>query len=920
MKTFKRFLLLLAATVLTSTVRAQVINCDLNYNGVLDIEDVTMLIDGYLTGDTSLVNTDPFTVENNRIVGTWYKSPTESITFREDGTTNYMAGCTYKYMPWQGYIQFYNSDGFPVHAVRVTEVTSDYLAILPTGSDDPILYTAVSISLSQTTLELKPNEIVRLTAKVLPSSASPVVWSSSNNRVATVENGFVTGIADGTATITAEVARAKATCTVKVVSKVPVTKITLSSTSLSLTVGGGNGNLAAVVSPSNATDKSLTWVSSQPSVATVSNDGIVTPVSGGTTTITAMANDGSGVKASCTVTVTVPVSSITLSSNTLSLFVGKTSQLTASVSPSTATNKSVTWSTSNSSIATVSAEGVVKAVGEGKAAITATAKDGSGIKASCTVTVTVPVSTISLSSNSLALFVGKSSQLTATVSPTTATNQSLTWSTSNTNIATVSADGIVKAVGEGKAIITATAKDGSGIKATCDVTVTVPVSTITLSATTLSLFVNKTSQLTATVSPSTATDKSVTWSTSNSNVATVSTDGTVKAISKGTATITATAKDGSGIKATCEVTVTVPVSTITLSASSLSLFVNKTSRLTATVSPTTATDKSVTWSSSNSSVATVSADGVVKAVGEGKATITATAKDGSGVKATCEVTVTVPVSSITLSSNSLSLDVGKTSQLTATVSPTTATDKSVTWSSSNSNIATVSADGVVKAISQGTVTITAMANDGSGVKASCEVTVVSRTYNNGYEYVDLGLSVKWATMNVGASSPEEYGEYFAWGETTPKDTYKWSTYKWCKGSYNTMTKYCTNSSYGTVDNKSVLDPEDDAAHVNWGGTWRMPTHAEQDELMSKCTWTWMTQNGVKGRLVTGPNGNSIFLPAAGYRGGSLLSNAGSYGHYWSSSLDTDNPFRGWYLYFRPSNFDVSYSGRYYGLSVRAVCP
>ena len=749
MKTFKRFLLLLAATVLTSTVRAQVINCDLNYNGVLDIEDITMLIDGYLTGDTSLVNTDvnidPFTVMNSLIVGTWYKSPTESITFREDGTTNYMAGCTYKYMPWQGYIQFYNSDGFPVHAVRVTEVTSDYLAILPTGSDDPILYTAVSISLSQTTLELKPNEIVRLTAKVLPSSASPVVWSSSNNRVATVENGFVTGIADGTATITAEVARAKATCTVKVVSKVPVTKITLSSTSLSLTVGGGNGNLAAVVSPSNATDKSLTWVSSQPSVATVSNDGIVTPVSGGTTTITAMANDGSGVKASCNVTVTEPVSSITLSSSTLSLFVGKATQLTATVSPSTATDKSLTWSTSNSSIATVSAEGVVKAVGEGKATITATAKDGSGIKASCTVTVTVPVSTISLSSNSLALFVGKSSQLTATVSPTTATNQSLTWSTSNTNIATVSADGIVKAVGEGKAIITATAKDGSGVKASCN------------------------------------------------------------------------------------------------------------------------------------------------------------------------VTVTVPVSSITLSSNSLSLDVGKTSQLTATVSPSTATNKSITWSTSNSSVATVSTDGTVKAVADGTATIMAIANDGSGVKAICDVNVTV--------WVDLGLSVKWATRNIGANSPEDYGDYFAWGETTSKGTYNWSTYNWCKGSEYTMTKYCTSSDYGTVDNKSVLDPEDDAAHVNWGGTWRMPTDDELKELKTKCTLTMTIQNGVDGCLVTGPNGNSIFLPVAGYRYYGSLYHAGSYGHYWSSSLYADNPTYGWDLYFYSSiNFYVDYGFRYSGRSVRAVCP
>jgi hypothetical protein len=133
-----------------------------------------------------------------------------------------------------------------------------------------------------------------------------------------------------------------------------------------------------------------------------------------------------------------------------------------------------------------------------------------------------------------------------------------------------------------------------------------------------------------------------------------------------------------------------------------------------------------------------------------------------------------------------------------------------------------------------------------------------------HEYVDLGLSVKWATCNVGATKPEEYGDYFAWGETTPKDAYDWSTYKWCNGGPSTQTKYCTNSSYGTVDNKTTLDLSDDAACANWGGSWRMPTRAEQDELRNNCTWTWTTQNGVNGYKVTGTNGNSIFLPAAGY--------------------------------------------------------
>ena len=194
----------------------------------------------------------------------------------------------------------------------------------------------------------------------------------------------------------------------------------------------------------------------------------------------------------------------------------------------------------------------------------------------------------------------------------------------------------------------------------------------------------------------------------------------------------------------------------------------------------------------------------------------------------------------------------------------------------------------------------------------------------GYEYVDLGLSVKWATCNVGASRPEEYGDYFAWGETKPKKKYDWSTYKWCRGSKDTQTKYCTSSSCGSVDNKTQLELSDDAARANWGGSWRMPTKAEQDELREQCTWTWTTQNGVYGYKVTskksGYTNKSIFLPAAGYRYDSSLYCAGSNGDYWSSSLRTDYPYLAYGLYFDSGSVDWGSSYRFYGLSVRPVCP
>lgn len=199
------------------------------------------------------------------------------------------------------------------------------------------------------------------------------------------------------------------------------------------------------------------------------------------------------------------------------------------------------------------------------------------------------------------------------------------------------------------------------------------------------------------------------------------------------------------------------------------------------------------------------------------------------------------------------------------------------------------------------------------------------------EAVDLGLSVKWASWNIGASAPEESGGYFAWGETDIKWVYDWANYKWCEGgSYNSLTKYNPNSDFGIVDNKNNLDLEDDAAHIQWGGTWRIPTDAEWEELWKNCSYEMISINGKGGQKLTGPSGNSIFLPISGYREGARITYEREW-YYWSSSLYSDYHISLDSRYYPDSPHDAIcmwsqvFGGmfgcvyRYYGLLIRPVC-
>ena len=187
------------------------------------------------------------------------------------------------------------------------------------------------------------------------------------------------------------------------------------------------------------------------------------------------------------------------------------------------------------------------------------------------------------------------------------------------------------------------------------------------------------------------------------------------------------------------------------------------------------------------------------------------------------------------------------------------------------------------------------------------------------EAVDMGLGVKWAKMNIGARAPEDYGDFFAWGETKNKSEYKWSTYKWGNGGHSNYNKYNTNSTLGIVDNNTTIDPEDDAATVRWNN-WRLPTKEEIEELRNNCYWDKTIINGITGYKATSKrNGNSIFFPTAGHKYLNDPTNAGSQGYYWSSSLNSSgNTNYAHILHFDENQVNSAMDFRCFGLPIRAV--
>ncbi len=594
---------------------------------------------------------------------------------------------------------------------------------------------AAGVTLEPNSLNLKENETAQLSASVQPTTASQSIrYSSNNDAVATVSNtGLVTAVKEGTAIITAAANDGSgkyATCTVKVGStpvEVPVTGITVNPSELLLEEKEAK-ELKATVEPANATNKGVIFSSSNTNVAVVSNDGLVTAVNNGTAIITVTSKENSSIIAKCSVKVGKPVmvTDVTVQPAELNLKTDGTYQLSVSVLPSNADERGVTFESSNTAVATVSASGLVTAKGPGTATITATAKDGSGKKATCTVTVTQPVKGVTVSPASVVIQKGNVQKLTASVVPANATNQELVYKSSNETVAIVSKDGIITGLNEGWATITVCSEENQAIYGTCTVKVGLPVyvTKITLDTTNVTMWAGATRQLGVSIEPANADIKTVTYGSSNPDVATVSNTGLITAKKKGTTTITVTAADGSGKSASCAVIVKQPVTGIQITPNGYTLVKGDVKQLSAVVSPADADNTGVIWASSNPNIAAVSADGRVTAVNEGSCVITATCKDNASISASCTIVVGTPVTSVALAPNRASMNTGEIILISASVLPTNATNKGVIWSwtSTDGGVITLT-NGSVKALKAGTVTVTAKAADNNGAQATCIITI-----------------------------------------------------------------------------------------------------------------------------------------------------------------------------------------------------
>lgn len=602
-----------------------------------------------------------------------------------------------------------------------------------------------------------------------------IKWSSSDESIATVEDGIVTGLSNGEVTITAETSSGvKESIDIKV-NGAPATLIKLNVEKLTLNPKE-TSVLFAVSEPSGANVGKIVWESSDSEVVEVSNEGVVTAKKAGVVTISAT-NENS-LSASCEILVVekeILSEKVTLNNKTISLNVGDATDLNVEISPADTTNKNVVWESSDTSVVIVNEKGHLEAVHEGVAKVTV--KTSNNKIDICEVKVNkIDVNKVKLNESNAVIYLGDKITLSASIEPFNASYKYVSWESSDSEVVSVDASGNITANGVGTASIIARASNG--VSDTCYVKVLkkeiniIDVEEISLNKSSITLNVGTSERLVVDIKPQDASNKNVIWYSLNEDIARVTSSGRVVGFKEGTTSVIA--KTSNGVSASCEVTVkklelkNVDVSSIEFNKKDISLIVGESETIVKNISPSNAVDKMLVWSSSDNDVVSVNASGKITAKKAGKAVITA--KAINGVSASIEVFVKnkaeyVKINEIRLNYKDLSLDLGDSKVLIATISPFNATNKKLKWSSSDSSVIDVDG-GKVTAKKVGSAIITVMSED--GISDTCSITVVNNNVSeltiSGSKSVVSGSKTK---LNV-SSNPSDASKSVTWKSSNPK--------------------------------------------------------------------------------------------------------------------------------------------------------
>jgi len=614
--------------------------------------------------------------------------------------------------------------------------TGDYATGVPDMTIEVTVIDGIKLNYSEVTIHTKGT--VQLNP-VLTNRVVPVTWTSSDPKIATVENGLVTGVKEGTAVITAQqvingiVKTAK--CTVYV--QASVEDVTLDPQEITLGIGKYE-TIQASVKPSSLSGVSLKWVSSNEDVVKITETGrlsvTIQGVAGGSATISAI-NQDNVVVGYCSVTVLQPVEGLTLSETDVTARIGATVQLRATIMPENATNQKVTWKSSNTKVATVSDNGLITMKSAGTASIICTSVDNPEVQAFCNVTVLKAVTGVALDIESKEMYVGENYRLTYLITPRDASTPEVIWSSTNTSVVQVDNTGMLTANGVGQAEIIIKTVDGFHMDL-CTIVVKQKPTDVKLSVSELIMNAGEYFYLDPVLTPANSTKEGLIWESVDPDIATVSSSGRVAAKEGGQTLIMV--KTEGGATAYCKLTVLEAVVKVELDIKETLIDVGDEITLSPIFFPATASDTTVLWTSSNDNVAVVNQDGEVTGIAGGVAVIQCETYDG-GYNAFCIVTVYEEVTEVKIVPEQYKLGLGKTYQLKTSVTGPNATNKDVEWVSSDESVVTVDEKGRIKGISLGYATITAIALDGSGAEGTCEIRVVTEVSGMTMNYTSITL-------------------------------------------------------------------------------------------------------------------------------------------------------------------------------------